>query len=143
MQYLEWREEFSVGVDEMDEEHIALFALFNDVCAAVEEERPPRETEALLRALLEQTREHFASEERLLASTGFPDFTAHADHHRELNTTLRNYIGQFERNETGSSEGLLSFLRQWLTGHIRHEDRAYGAWLNSQLLAEEPGKAQH
>lgn len=140
MECLEWSEEFSVGVEQMDEEHIALFAIFNDICAAVEEGRPSKETEALLRILLNQTREHFASEERLLASSGFPGFTEHADHHRQLNTLLNKYIQHFDRRDAGGAENLLSFLRQWLTGHIRHEDQSYGAWLNSQPSLKEPGR---
>jgi hemerythrin len=135
---LEWSEELSVGIYEMDEEHISLFALYNDVCAAVEEGRPPEETAALLRALLDQTREHFASEERLLASTGFPGFTAHADHHRDLDTVFRKYMAQFERPELGSSATLLGFLRPWLTMHVQEDDREYGAWLKSQGVASGP-----
>jgi hemerythrin len=140
MDCLEWSEEFSVGVDQLDEEHIALFALFNDVCAAVEEGRPPRETETLLRALLDETSEHFASEERLIAATGYPGLTEHADHHRELSDILRKYIGQFERRDSSDSASLISFLRQWLTRHVLYEDHAYGAWINAAPVAEEPRK---
>ena len=140
MDCLEWSEEFSVGVDQLDEEHITLFALFNDVCAAVEEGRPHQETETLLRALLDETREHFASEERLIAATGFPGFTEHANHHRELSAVLREYIAKFEREDCGDSASLIGFLRQWLTRHVLYEDHAYGSWMNAAPSAKEPGK---
>ena len=131
MECLEWHEDFCVGVNQMDEEHIALFALFNDVCAVVEEGGPPQEAEALLQTLLIEAREHSASEERLLASTGFPGLSGHASHHRELNTLLKKYIDGFDRGKTGRTEAMLIFLRQWLTGHILNEDLAYGAWIRS------------
>src|SRR5579862_5040294 len=81
---LEWNSDFSVGVNEMDEQHILLFALFNDVYAALEDEPPSQVSEPLVSAFVDRTREHFAAEERLLCAAGFPGLPDHSDHHRDL-----------------------------------------------------------
>ena len=130
MASLQWGSEFSVGVHAMDEEHIALFALFNDVCASIEDGNGRTESEPLLRKLLDLTQEHFRSEEALLTLSGFPGLMNHGDHHKDLNTLMKEYLVRFDRGELGSSANLLRFLREWLTHHIRTEDKVYGIWLN-------------
>jgi hemerythrin len=132
MPMLQWSSEFSVGVNEMDEQHISLFHLFNDLCAAIEDGKDRAETEPLLCRLLEYTQEHFASEEGLLRSAGFPELTNHGHHHKDLSTLMKEYLTRFHCGELGSSTNLLSFLREWLIHHIQTEDRLYGPWLNSR-----------
>lgn len=130
MASLQWGSEFSVGVHAMDEEHIALFALFNDVCASIEDGNGRAESEPLLRKLIDLTQQHFRSEEALLESTKFPGLAGHGDHHKDLNTLMTEYIVRFDRGELGSSTNLLNFLREWITQHIQTEDKVYGIWLN-------------
>src|SRR5436305_14896046 len=120
---VEWNSSYSVGIREMDEQHIALFASFNDFCAAIEEERSSSETEPLLRKLLAITQQHFRSEEALLAGAAFPQLAHHGNHHRDLNTLMNEYLVRFDRGELGSSANLLSFLREWLIHHIETEDK--------------------
>jgi len=132
METLQWNSEYSVGVNEMDEQHITLFARFNDLCAALEERRPAEQTGPLLCALLEETRQHFRAEEALLDSAAFPGLGSHADHHKDLNTLMTEYLVRFERGDLGNSANLLSFLRHWLTRHIQIEDKPYGLWLNAR-----------
>jgi hemerythrin len=129
---LVWSSEFSVGVNQMDEEHTTLFALFNDVCAALEENRPAEEVEPILSEFFNRTRQHFASEEALLRSAGYPSLPGHLDHHHDLDILLNEYMRRFQQGELGDSGNLLRFLRQWLVRHIHHEDKEYGAWLNSR-----------
>jgi hemerythrin len=130
MASLQWSSDFSVGVNAMDEEHIALFALFNDVCASIEDGNGRAESEPLLRKLIDLTQQHFRSEEALLEATGFPALAQHGDHHKDLNTLMKEYLVRFDRGDLGSSGNLLSFLREWLTHHIQTEDKVYGIWLN-------------
>jgi hemerythrin len=127
---LQWRSEFSVGVHAMDEEHIALFALFNDVCASIEDGHGRAESEPLLRKMIDLTQQHFRSEETLLASKGFPGAARHGDHHKDLGTLMKEYLVRFDRGDLGSSTNLLNFLRQWIVHHVETEDKAYGVWLN-------------
>ena len=138
MAVLQWSSEYSVGINEMDEQHIALFVLFNDVCASVEDGQARADTEPLLRRLLEATQKHFISEEALLTSTGFPGQSNHADHHKDLNILIKEYLVRFDRGDLGSSGNLLSFLREWLTHHIQNEDRLYGHWVNDHGVLNLP-----
>lgn len=130
MASLQWNSEFSVGVHLMDEEHIAILASFNDVCASIEDGKPRTESEGLLRKLLDLTQQHFRSEEALLESTGFPGLANHGNHHKDLNTLMKEYLVRFDRGDLGSSANLLRFLREWITHHIQTEDKVYGIWLN-------------
>jgi hemerythrin len=129
---LVWSSDFAVGVTQMDEQHIALFALFNDVCAGIEENRPPEELEPILAEFFNRTRLHFASEEALLRAAEYPSLDGHLEHHRDLDILLKEYMRRFQQGELGDFGNLLSFLRQWLVRHIKNEDTEYGAWLNSR-----------
>jgi hemerythrin-like metal-binding protein len=116
---VKWNEGFSVGVEEIDEQHKTLF----DVLAKLVEATKPGEQKKKVGALLEEMADyaeyHFGKEEAYLHK--HPDFSFHLEQHREfVEKTIqlkKNYL-----EEDGSSglthHNALVFLFSWLQKHI-------------------------
>lgn len=129
MPLVSWDQSYSVGVQVIDTQHSTLFDALNDLHAAMIHGKQKDVTDRLLRDLVAYTKSHFASEEFMLAKTGYPQLEAHRQRHRELTEEVAGYVKRFERGEAALSVHLIGFLRDWLTNHIRREDRAYSGWV--------------
>ena len=132
MALLSWNSTYSVGVASLDAQHMSLFDSLNELHSAMLHGKGKTITGSLLRNLLAYTRDHFSSEETLLARTGFPDLAQHRKRHQELTEQVAGYLDRFDRGEAALSIHLMTFLREWLANHILREDRAYTAWLEQR-----------
>ncbi len=130
MALMEWKENYSVGVKAMDDQHKILVHFLNDLHAAMSSGQAKLVTGPLLVRLAKYAREHFSAEEALLQRAGYPALLIHRQKHTDLNRQVEDFIRRFETGEITLNVRLLNFLRDWLTTHIQKEDRGYGPWLN-------------
>jgi hemerythrin len=129
MQLVSWNQSYSVGVKVIDTQHSTLFDALNDLHAAMIHGKQNDVTDRLLRDFVAYIKSHFASEEFMLARTGYPQLEAHRQRHRELTEEVAGYVKRIEHGEAPLSVHLIGFLRNWLTNHIQREDRAYSGWV--------------
>jgi len=131
MALLTWKDEYSVGVPSIDQQHSQLVSILNELHQAMMNGHAREVTGSLLKKLIEYTKTHFAAEERMLTSTRYPDFDAHHKAHVDLVTQVGDFAARYEAGEMAVNLHLLNFLRDWLTGHILGADRNYSGWLVS------------
>ena len=124
--FFQWdHDEYSVSVDEMDDEHQTLIAIMNQLHSRAEEGAERSELEELLGELAIFTTRHFRNEELYMRSIGFPGLESHARIHADLLAKFDDHARAFERTgELGAA--FFHFLRNWLAAHIRGIDRKYG-----------------
>jgi len=133
MSVMYWTPEIAVGVERIDDEHKALIERVNRLVAAIEEGREEEEIRSLFLFLRDYTQNHFADEEELMKSKGYPDRDSHIAEHRDFRANL----DQFER-EIGNEEMPAELRRHfddliinWLFDHICQRDRALGKFLGA------------
>jgi hemerythrin-like metal-binding protein len=129
MALMNWDSRYSVGVSALDDQHSGLFSILNDLHAAMMKGQAQSLTGSLLHKLVDYTRKHFAAEEAMMTSTGYPGLAAHRELHRGLTKQVQEYVGRFEKGEITLNLQLLNFLRDWLSNHILKTDKEYGPWL--------------
>ena len=129
MPLLVWDQSYSVGIESIDVQHNGLIQSLNELHNAMLKGKAKEVSGALLRELLAYTRNHFSAEESMLARKGYPDLAEHRKLHIELTDQVNDYVKRFESGEAAISVHLLEFLRDWLSNHIRRQDRAYSTWL--------------
>jgi hemerythrin len=129
MTLLIWGSEYSVGVESMDGQHMAMIAMMNDLYDAMLEGMALDITGPLLERLTHYTKEHFAAEEALMSSSRFPGLAEHCARHRQLVAQVEEQIARFDRGDPFLPIQLLHFLRDWIAIHIQQEDRQYGTWI--------------
>jgi len=122
MAYFEWDSRLETGIDEIDEQHRALFALANDLHDAIEADRDRDLVENAVYALSEYVTQHFADEEALMERAAYPAIAEHRLLHHDLTAeTLRIATRYFSGDDLLPTE-LAPFVASWLTQHIREVD---------------------
>ncbi|TAN57372.1 MAG: hypothetical protein EPN26_02585 [Rhodospirillales bacterium] len=111
---IEWRPGFSVGIENIDNQHKSLIRALNDVAASLEK-GDADECVLVYDEFLRLSAEHFASEERILFSSGYPHAQEHADHHLRLLKMAEEAQAQckslvLNRQTTECFNALLEFL---------------------------------
>jgi|HubBroStandDraft_5_1064220.scaffolds.fasta_scaffold1213581_1 hemerythrin len=134
MTLVAWSDKYSVGVGSADSQHFVLFEILNELNTAMMHGQNQVIINQLLAKLVRHTRDHFSSEEAMMAAVGYPGLEAHKALHRELTGEVEEFMARHERGESMGNGKLLSFLRDWLTDHILTADRNYGPWLNEHGL---------
>jgi hemerythrin len=125
-----WSKDYAVGVKSLDSQHTNLFAILNELLEAMAAGKGQSVAGELLRKLVSYTKEHFATEERLMELAHYPALAAHREHHRALTQQVGDFMTRFEKGDGAVNLDLLEFLRAWLKNHIQREDKEYGPWLN-------------
>jgi hemerythrin len=126
-----WSDEYSVGVPEIDTQHQRLVAMLNDLHAAMSRGDADEAIDGILRALVQYTLAHFATEERLMQSVEFPDYAAHKSEHERLTLKVVEYQAKAGAGKMTVSLDVLWFLWDWLQNHISHTDKEIGAYIAS------------
>jgi hemerythrin len=125
MSFLDWKPLYSVGVPEMDEQHITLVGFMNKF---YDENAGGRiaEAKSALDSLVKATRNHFSREEAMMARCRYPDLEPHkADHVRLLDTVAKSVATYAASPTPQNAENLAKFLRTWLVNHIMGTDKRY------------------
>lgn len=115
---LKWTELMAIGIDWVDDQHRSLVDLFNQLSRASRTDDHAACARALHR-FLDETRRHFAAEERYLEARGKPVPHHRADHERML-AELDDLAAA-----DGHGLGVLvdHYLRFWVMEHILGIDR--------------------
>jgi hemerythrin-like metal-binding protein len=131
---IRWSEALAVGAAALDTDHQHLFALTNEVMAAILDGRGPEMVKTAIKDLEHYTRQHFSREEALLFETGYPDAEAHRAAHKIL-------LGQLQeiRDIAGGQqpERVARFLQAWILDHILVSDMDYARFLRKRARTEE------
>jgi hemerythrin len=129
MALIEWKEEFSVGVATIDEQHKRLIALMNGLHDAMAAGAANTVMDKTLADLIDYTVYHFGTEEKLFAQYQYPQAAVHKNQHDDLTKTAKKLQSEFKTGKTLITLETMHFLRSWLNDHILQVDKAAGKYL--------------
>jgi len=122
MALLTWSDELSVGVSALDQDHRALVDLINEFSQAIDEKRGPQAVGPVLARLRQHVGEHFAREEALLHSSGYPEADDHAQQHNHTLSRLRELESLAAEDDAKAALAVLDFLKAWFINHVVGND---------------------
>jgi hemerythrin len=122
---IDWTEELSVGIQELDEQHKVLIELLNRLHEALITRTDILVINDILSELMQYTIVHFAVEESLMRILDYPLYEEHKKYHGELTNQVVDLQTKAKKREVTASMQLWRFLRNWLTRHILVEDKKY------------------
>lgn len=141
MPTFEWTSSIDLGHPQIDEQHRLLLSLGKAVVESQLDSDEHQPDPAQLQALIEFAREHFAFEEGLMRTAGYPNAQWHAKYHASLLTELVSYLYKLQRGErVFRVEHLRDLIESWITIHINSEDRDLTRWLRK---SQERGGSAH
>lgn len=132
MPLITWDETYSVGIKEIDAQHQKLFALVNELDEIIQKGGGKDVIAGALGALIEFKRSHFASEERLMSSSGYPGFSRHKIEHDSFTQKLIELQGRYLSGQATVDEEVLAYMEEWLNAHILDTDKKYVPYLISK-----------
>jgi hemerythrin len=129
MAFMTWDDSFSVNVREIDMQHQQLINMINQFYEQIGKDHG-RAFRTLLDSLMDYTQYHFATEETYFQRFAYPDAGSHAEMHKMF---IEKVVGVRNRLNLGQfviSLEITTFLRDWLTHHIKETDKAYSKFFN-------------
>lgn len=139
-----WNQELSIGISQLDEQHIQLFEQINLLMETILQNRGEVEFVMVLSDFKECTEVHFAAEEELMKRYGYPG----CDHHSTLHKKYRENRDKFtqvvqQMGYRGKEEGLYLLLRiqhliaDSFLNHVAVADRVFGNFLDKSSSKRE------
>ncbi len=122
-----WREDMSVGVEEIDDQHKYLICLINTIEAGVNCHLEKKLFVEQLSQLEAYTHFHFDYEENLQIQSKFPHYESNKNEHKKLIQKLNEIVRELKSGEdvilrAKDIGSLFEILREWLLDHILVED---------------------
>lgn len=126
---IEWSEELSTCIPEIDEQHQTLVDMINTLDEAIAEGHGLEVVERLLLGLRHYAKTYFATEERLFDEHGYPDAVQHEEQHARFFQQIDEIDQELLRGSEAQLLELLGFMVRWLFGHMKGTDQEYVEFL--------------
>ncbi|MDH5188568.1 MAG: bacteriohemerythrin [Rhodospirillaceae bacterium] len=125
MTEFEWKDSYSVGVDELDDQHMVLIDMINYLHKVESEGGDLTE---VMKSLSWYVRDHFALEETMMKNAGYPDMEEHIAGHREFEKWFKSVQSDMETGKSDTkiiAKSIGEHLIDWLKHHITEDDMDY------------------
>ncbi|MCC6404932.1 MAG: hemerythrin family protein [Candidatus Yanofskybacteria bacterium] len=132
MQKFIWKEEYSVGVASIDEQHKNFFRITNDLIDFVE--RPDAKHEdciAIARELEHYAAYHLTTEEKYFHELAYPHAEEHIREHDYYRDKVQGLLSRLQDDQSvmkSTAEELANFSISWLSNHILLSDKKYSVF---------------
>lgn len=122
MSLIEWKDEFSVGVAEVDHEHRELIGLINSLHDVIQTNADADQVLETLGEIYAQISAHFALEEKMMRASRYPAYGDHKEDHEVLLDELRDIMDEVEDDGSYDERRLADDLQRWFSLHFRTHD---------------------
>lgn len=122
MSVLQWRDDFSVGIEEVDYEHRELIDLIRSIQETLKDDAETGDIIDVLGEIYAQIAAHFALEEKMMKQTQYPAFADHKEDHETLLDDLRDIMDEVEDDGVLDEAQLTDDLDRWFSDHFKTHD---------------------
>ena len=122
-----WKDSYSVGRSDVDEQHKQLFSLAN----ALPDELDVQTWHRIIMELYKYTRIHFSAEEQMMRELGYSKHAEHSALHEGLISQLAQISAQAEPSARSTSEFKM-FFYSWIIDHILTQDMDYASYIQQK-----------
>jgi len=126
---IEWRDEFSIGLPDVDHEHREMISMINALHESLGSAADAGRIVAALGEIHARIALHFALEEREMQKL---DYIAFLDHKQDHERLLDDILDIMDTAETETGYDSVNFgrrLSKWFTEHFRTHDARLHRWL--------------
>jgi hemerythrin-like metal-binding protein len=122
---LEWEEVYSVGVEEIDNQHKKLFEIINTLIDTATKIPDKAEISRIIETLIVYKKIHFDTEEKYFKEFKYEGSEEHIAEHKRFNLKLTEIMESNQSDGIALSYALVDFLEDWLVGHLMGLDQKY------------------
>lgn len=135
MAFIQWSKDLDIGINVIDTQHRRIVDYINEL-DVVNKEGDITDINRVLDELVDYTVTHFAFEEDLQESAGYPFIKAHRRVHEVFTKRVLDFQNRAKAGENIAPE-LLSMLKVWLINHIKGDDVDYAEVVKKSLGNQE------
>lgn len=133
-----WKDAYSVNIAEINKQHKELFRIggqIADLVNANDDQDHFDEIMVILQKLEEYTIYHFEYEEKLMEQYGYVETDSHKIEHLFLIKKLKKFENKdIDTEQKEAVVELVTFISDWIAGHILKTDMKYKEFFNSRGL---------
>ena len=122
-----WRDEYSIGITEIDDQHKELIKRFAAVEEVITTQQGWSELHFAILGILRYAEFHFQFEEALMRLYGVPQIGSHIQEHRRILQAAEIFIDESLRKVAPAD--VAQFYQNWLATHIQKDDRLYAEFI--------------
>lgn len=126
---IEWRDEFSVGNNEIDTQHKKLFQIAGKAYTLLKDDLVTDKYDqivSILQELKDYTVYHFSFEEEYMKSIGYKRVLSHKVLHDDFIERINNVnLNAIDENQSKYILETLDFIVSWIGEHILGNDKLY------------------
>jgi hemerythrin len=120
-----WKEEYSMHIQEIDDQHKVIVELLNDLYDAFLRKEHENKTGEILSRLTDYAFMHFKLEEKYFLMFNYHEKVEHKLEHKKFVERVETFKEEFNKNKTALTYKIINFLRDWLSNHIMVSDKKY------------------
>ena len=124
-QLIKWKDDMSVGIELIDNDHKALLNLINELQTATQYKVDTTKIDEAMEQLINYTKYHFDREEFLMRNNNYPDYENHKKLHEDMIAKMSECMKQYKSDPDHTIDDALKFLTTWLIKHIKGNDKEY------------------
>ena len=129
---------YKIGIDSVDHEHRFLIGIYNDLVGKIDKGNPDDLIETVIKKLFDYADYHFASEERVMISTGYPGLELHRRQHESFVHALNDLVTERTGDKSADLRRVMIFVGTWIRGHILITDKQLGEFVAARHQSPRP-----
>lgn len=120
-----WKDEYSVGIDSIDEQHKKFIDILNELSQAFLSKSHKDSLAKILDDLEVYSEQHFAYEENFFKEFHYDDTVRHSEKHEVFRKQVHDMKQRLEEGDDLLEYDMFLFANDWLVVHIQQEDKKY------------------
>lgn len=122
MTLVEWRDEFKIGIDEVDFEHREMIELINESYNEAKKQASSMAIMDFLGEIFEKISAHFALEEKIMRDLDYDQYEDHKEDHERLLDSIRDIMDEYMDASTMDDKKFGNHLKEWFVTHFSTKD---------------------
>lgn len=132
IQKYDWKEEYSVGIESIDEQHKKFVEILNLLIDVINDNDCSLRIADVFFSLAYYAEHYFINEEIMFKDYKYPNLSHHKDLHNTFILRIIKFQKEFEQDKDNVCRELLSFLQDWFRDHILDYDHKASEFLKKQ-----------
>jgi hemerythrin len=137
MSFISWKEEYELGISEIDEQHKKMLGIINELhdLMGQEEKADQSQIDKIIKEMADYAMYHFKTEEKYFNLFSYEDTETHMTIHSQYAQKVSEWQSRYdaEKDQAIFFE-IFNYLQDWWIWHICHTDRDYVSFFKANGL---------